>query len=83
MNAQLERYPLAERKLLYRVLHRELIDTPELMDSVFLHELQQSLQRQAVAEGVDVSDHGAWDHWLGNDPVACDARMAQRRVLSD
>jgi hypothetical protein len=83
MKPHLDRYPLAERKLLYRVLHRELIDTPELMDSAFLHELQQSLQRQAVAEGVDISDHGAWDRWLGNEPVACDTRMAQRRILRD
>ena len=82
MEPTVERYPLAERKLLYRVLHQQLIEYPELMDSAFLHDLQVSLQRQAVAEGVDVADHGAWDAWLGNDPVACDVRMAQRRVFS-
>ena len=74
-------YPLAEQKLIYRVLHASLIDHPELMDSEFLHDLQRSLQRQAQAEGVDVADHGAWDEWLGNTPVSCDVRMEKRRTI--
>ena len=75
------KYPLAEQKLLYRVLHAWLMDHPELMDSEFLHDLQRSLQRQAQADGVDVADHGAWDAWLGNAPVACDVRVGNRRTF--
>ena len=74
-------YPLAEQKLVYRALHRQLTECPELMDSEFLHDLQRSLQRQAQAEGVDVADHGAWDAWLGNEAVSCEVRAAGRRVF--
>ena len=75
-------YPLAERKLVYRVLHRQLTEFPELIDGDFLHDLQVSLQRIAQVEGVEVADHGAWDAWLGNAPVSCAVRVAQRKVLS-
>lgn len=81
MTNSIERYGLGERKMIYRLLHKQLIEHPELMDSELLHDLQISLQRQALAEDVDVSDHGAWDAWLGNEPVACDIRMAARRTL--
>ena len=74
-------YPLAERKLIYRTLHRQLTQVPELMDGEFLHDLQTDLQRAALSEGVDVSDHGAWDEWLGNAAVSCEVRVAKRRVL--
>lgn len=74
-------YPLAEQKLVYRVLHAALMDHPELMDSEFLHDLQRSLQQQAQGEGVDVADHGAWDAWLGNTPVACEVRVAGRKTI--
>jgi hypothetical protein len=73
--------PLAERKLLYRVLHSQLTEHPELMDSQFLMELQRSLQQVAQAEGVDVANHSAWDEWLGNAPTACDVRVTGRRIL--
>jgi hypothetical protein len=75
----MDHYPLAERKLVYRVLHAALMDQPDLMDSAFLHDLQRSLQKQAQLEGVDVADHGAWDAWLGNAAVACDVRVGKRR----
>jgi hypothetical protein len=74
-------YSLAEQKLVYRVLHASLMDQPALMDSGFLQDLQRGLQRAAQAEGVDVADHGAWDAWLGNTPVACELRVANRRVI--
>lgn len=74
-------YSLAERKLVYRVLHENLIRYPELMDLTFLDHLQAELQKLATAEGVDVADHGAWDTWLGNEPVSCDVRVAVRRVI--
>jgi hypothetical protein len=75
-------YPLPEQKLIYRVLHSSLMDHTELMDSQFLHDLQRSLQRAAQEEGVDVADHGAWDRWLGNVPVACEVRVEKRRTIN-
>ena len=74
-------YPLAERKLVYRILHGSLTRHPELMDLTFLDDLQADLQKRATADGVDVSDHGAWDAWLGNEPVACAVRVAKRQVI--
>jgi hypothetical protein len=74
-------YPLSERKLVYRVLHKSLIDHPELLDGTFLDALQADLQAAALADGVDLTDHAAWDAWLGNDPVACPVRVANRRVI--
>lgn len=74
-------YPLAERKLIYRVLHSQLTEHPDLIDTQFLLDLQQSLQQMAQREGVDVADHGAWDAWLGNESTACDVRMQGRRVF--
>ena len=73
--------PLGERKLIYRVLHESLTRHPELMDSTFLDALQADLQKRATADGVDVADHGAWDAWLGNAPVACAVRVAKREVI--
>jgi hypothetical protein len=78
----MERYSLAEQKLIYRSLHSQLMDRPELIDSAFLHDLQVVLQRQAQAEGIDIADHGAWDEWLGNAPISCDIRMTGRRMFS-
>jgi hypothetical protein len=75
-------YPLAERKLVYRVLHQHLAEHSELMDCSFLDDLQAELQKAAGAEGVDVTDHEAWDRWLGNPVVPCDIRMARRRDLA-
>jgi hypothetical protein len=77
----MQNFPLSEQKLVYRILHAALMGHPELMDSAFLHDLQRALQRQAHADGVDVADHGAWDAWLGNAPVACDVRVPKRRVI--
>lgn len=74
-------YPLAERKLLYRVLHQHLTEHPELMDCAFLDDLQAGLQKEAQSEGVDIADHGAWDSWLGNAPASCAVRAANRRVI--
>jgi hypothetical protein len=71
-----------ELKLVYRVLHQHLADHPELMDTDFLIELQNYLQRKARAEGVDIADHGAWDRWIGNEsPASCDLRNARRRSI--
>jgi hypothetical protein len=78
----MESYSLAERKLVYRVLHRHLTEHSELIDGDFLHDLQAELQRAARLENVDVSDHGAWDAWLGNQPVACAVRVADRQTFT-
>jgi hypothetical protein len=77
----LEQYPQVERKLVYRVLHKHLAEFPDLMDASLLDDLQSSLQAEAMAEGVDVTDHGAWDRWLGNEPVGCDVRVANRWAI--
>lgn len=59
-----DRYPQNELKLLYRVLHGQLPEHPELMDSELLHDLQSHLQGRARAQGVDVSLHAHWLAWL-------------------
>ncbi|MCK6455360.1 MAG: hypothetical protein L6Q92_02340 [Phycisphaerae bacterium] len=58
-------HDLEELKLVFRVLHRQLADVPELMDTHFLTELQRFLLAAAGSDGVDVADHTAWDRWLG------------------
>jgi hypothetical protein len=57
-------HSLEDLKTVYRVLHRRLKQQPELMDCDFLIELQDFLHRQATREGIDGTDHGAWDAWL-------------------
>lgn len=79
----MNQYPLAEQKLVYRVLHAHLMEHPELIDSEFLHDLQRALQKQAQAEGVDVADHGAWDAWIGNLAIPCETRLQRRRTLEN
>ena len=53
-----------ELKVIYRLLHKNLLQEPSLMDSEFLQNLQTYLQKKSRAEGVDVSNHSAWDAWL-------------------
>jgi hypothetical protein len=77
-----ESYPLDELKLVYRVLHRHLSQHTELLDARFFEDLQRYLHRRAQADGVDIGDHGAWDAWLGNVPVSCEARMEGRSALN-
>ena len=78
---RMERHGLEDLKLIYRVLHRHLAQHTELLDSDFFSDLQRHLQKNATAEGVDVSDHGAWDTWLGNAAVSCATRMERRKAL--
>jgi hypothetical protein len=73
---------LEDLKLVYRVLHAHLVEHLELMDSEVFSTLQQLLQDRAKVEGVDATDHAAWDAWLGNDDaMPCDERMRARRIL--
>ncbi len=76
-----ERYDLDDLKLIYRVLHRHLVQHTDLLDSEFFTDLQRFLHQRAGAEGVDVGDHGAWDAWLGNAAVSCVARVGRRAAL--
>jgi hypothetical protein len=77
----MKQYSQGDLKLIYRVLHRHLAQHPDLLDSQFFEDLQRNLHKQADEEGVDVSDHGAWDEWLGNLPVSCSERMKKRSVI--
>ena len=60
----LVQYPLQELKLIYRLLHTQLPQYPQLLDSEVLQDLQTYLQQQARQDGVDVSHHAQWAHWL-------------------
>ncbi len=62
----LDSFPMHELKLVYKVLHRALLDEVDLMDSSFLSQLQAHLQGQARTDGVDTSNHSAWDAWLAS-----------------
>lgn len=73
-----------ELKLIYRVLHQHLTDHPDLMDTDFLIELQNFLQRRAIAAGVDIADHSKWDAWIGNSEAAsCEVRAENRRIIRE
>jgi hypothetical protein len=78
----LSHFDAADLKLIYRILHKGLMQNLELMDSDFFERLQGWLQTCARSEGVDVSNHSEWDAWLGNRVVACEDRVADRRILS-
>ena len=60
----LDSYPISELKLIYSILHSQVLEKPDLMDSDLLQDLQTFLQSQATTDNVDVSDHGQWDDWL-------------------
>ena len=60
----LTEYPLSELKLIYSLLHSQVLEQPALMDSDLLHDLQSFLQTQASQDNVDVSTHTEWAAWL-------------------
>jgi hypothetical protein len=60
----LNEYPLPELKLIYSLLHSQIIEQPVLMDSDLLHDLQRFLQTQATQDNIDVSTHSEWAAWL-------------------
>lgn len=62
-------YPVAELKLIYSLLHSQIIEQPALMDSDLLQDLQRLLQSQATQEKVDVSTHAEWAAWLDGQTV--------------
>ena len=57
-------FDVDELKLVYRILHKNLLSHMELMDADFVDVLQTWLQYRAGEDGVDVSDHAQWDAWL-------------------
>jgi hypothetical protein len=71
----------ADLKLVYRLLHAQLMDHPELVDSELFHALQTRLQVLARQAGVDLANHAEWDRWLGAPEVPCDERIRRRRIL--
>lgn len=77
----LKDYAVGELKLVYRILHAALIENSDLLDADLLQDLQADLQQRARADGVDLTDHQAWDRWLGNAEVTCEERMRGRRPL--
>lgn len=66
MMKNLNEYALSELKLVYSILHSQIIEQPALMDSDLLHDLQIFLQSQATKDNVDVSAHNEWAAWLNN-----------------
>jgi len=57
-------YPLPELKVIYSLLHSQVLEQPTLMDSNLLHDLQRFLQSKATEDNVDVSAHAEWAAWL-------------------
>ncbi|MDH5601506.1 MAG: hypothetical protein OEY78_09410 [Gammaproteobacteria bacterium] len=62
----LTEYSLSELKLIYSLLHSQVLEQPALMDSNLLQDLQSFLQTQATRENIDVSTHAEWAAWLNN-----------------
>ena len=60
----LDTYAISELKLIYSILHSQVLEHIDLMDSDLLQDLQSFLQSKAKTDNVDVSDHGQWDDWL-------------------
>ena len=62
-------YPVSELKLIYQILHSQIQENFDLMDSALMHDLQKILQTLASNDGVDVSMHSDWSAWLNNASV--------------
>ena len=60
----LSEYPLPELKLIYSLLHSQVLEQPALMDSNILQDLQSFLQSKAAQDNIDVSAHAEWAAWL-------------------
>ena len=60
----LTEYPLSELKLIYSLLHSQVLEQPALMDSDLLQDLQNFLQTKATQDSIDVSTHSEWAAWL-------------------
>lgn len=73
---------LDELKRIYHALFSQLRADSEvdIDESDLLLDIQVVLQREAQAEGVDVSTHSEWSRFLGDSSVApCEQRYANYR----
>ena len=61
---KLDTYALSELKLIYSILHSQVLEQPDLMDSDLLQDLQSFLKSQATTDSVEVSAHGQWEIWV-------------------
>ena len=78
---RLAAFDASDLKMIYRTLHKSLMDNLDLMDSEFFTDLQTWLRTLAASEGVDTSDHSQWDAWLGGRfPVGEDRASSGRRL---
>lgn len=73
---------VSEWKVVFRVLHANLAQELELMDAEVFAEMQRQLHQAALDDGVDVTDHEAWDAWLGLDDGLCQQRRVDRGRLN-
>ncbi|HFD31469.1 MAG TPA: hypothetical protein ENJ28_01980 [Gammaproteobacteria bacterium] len=62
-------YSLTELKLIYNILHANVQNHFELMDSELMSDLQKHLQTMAAQEGIDVTHHAQWKAWLDDQPL--------------
>jgi hypothetical protein len=74
-------FEIDELKLVYRVLHQNLMGHMELMDAEFLDSLQSWLQYRATQDGVDVSVHAQWEAWLKGQAAPAPTVGAEGRVI--
>ena len=74
-------FEIDELKLVYRILHQNLMSHMELMDAEFLQAMQSWLQYRAGQDGVDVSDHAQWDAWLKGKAPSVSSADPHGRVI--
>lgn len=75
---------VAQLKKIYLALFRQLHDSSfhdfdELDEDDMLLTIQTYLQRKAREQGVDCTDHAAWEAYLGvKDAPSCEQRFSNR-----
>lgn len=80
---------LSQLKKLYRSLFAQLhagggLNIDDLDEDDMLLTLQTYLQKRATAEGVDCTNHAAWEAFLGiADAPSCQTRFASRNRPTD
>lgn len=74
-------FEIKELKLVYRVLHRNLMSHTDLMDAEFMEALQRWLQYRAGQDGVNLAIHAEWDAWLDGQAPASAPAAGNPRVI--
>lgn len=64
MMKNLTAYSVEELKLIYHLLHTQIPQHPKLIGSDLLQDLQDHLLKLAKEDGIDVTVHKQWNHWL-------------------